>query len=104
MTFEKLVGIEEIKIDEKEMILAYFSTPSGWIGGSAVCIFSLEELNKVWQSEFESGNKIKPHPGTCPRKTPKENIKFVSQKENHQLLGKIRTYKNQGMPNYKVQK
>ena len=97
MRFEKLVRIERIKIDNKDMIMGMFTTPDGHLPGSGICIFSIDELNKIWQSDFASGVKPNPHPGACP--TEKGTVawnKLVSGKDNHQMVGKINTYKNQG--------
>merc|ERR1719284_1109730 len=50
MSFDRLVSIKPIKIQEKEMLLAVFTTSSGQLPGSAVCIFSLEDIRRFLKS------------------------------------------------------
>ena len=50
MSFDRLVSIKPIKIQEKDMLLAVFTTSSGQLPGSAVCIFSLEDIRRFLKS------------------------------------------------------
>lgn len=50
MSFDRLVAIEPISIQGKQMIIGVFTTSSGQLPGSALCIFSLEDIRRFLKS------------------------------------------------------